>query len=223
MKKEISIYVGKKIRQYRKMKGLTQKQLGEKVGVKHNTISSYENGTNEPEQNIMYSIANVLDVSINDFFPDTEEKRVVKESGPAYSIGSKLYPYFPANISAGLPISVEGITSSESINLPDNIMGKWAGSNVFITKVNGESMNRVIPHGSLIAVKYIEAAELKNGDIVVYSDNHEYSVKRFYRHDDKIIFRPDSTDLGFTDYVTSIENPNLQIHGKVVLYIVELD
>lgn len=32
-------------------------------------------------------------------------------------------------------------------------MGKWAGKDIFMMKVNGDSMNRVITHGFLIGVK----------------------------------------------------------------------
>lgn len=228
MKKEIKKYVGGKIKYYRNMKGLTQKELGLRVGVKHNTISSYEKGTNEPEQEILFSIANALDVSINDFFPSTETAyEVVKETQATYTISkTSNYPYYPVKISAGLPLNVESIKQDdvEQITIPDSVMGKWAGNkDIFMLRVNGESMNNVIPHGSLIAVKSIELSSLKEGDIVVYSDGNDYSVKRFYRDDIRLIFRPDSKDPSFYDYITSIDNDNLVIHGKVVVYIVELD
>ena len=112
----------------------------------------------------------------------------------------------------------------ETISIPDEVMGKWANDkDIFIIKVNGESMNNIIPHGSLIAVKPVELQNLKNGDIVVYSDGNDYAVKRYYRDDVRIIFRPDSKDPSFYDYITDISNENLIIHGKVVLYTVELD
>ena len=63
--------IGKHIEELRKKKGLTQKELGEKIGVKHNTVSGYENATNEAEQDILFKIANVLEISINDLFPPT--------------------------------------------------------------------------------------------------------------------------------------------------------
>lgn len=68
---DVRSYVSNKIREYRKLRGLTQKELGLKIGVKHNTISGYENATNEAEQDILFKIANALDVSINDLFPPT--------------------------------------------------------------------------------------------------------------------------------------------------------
>lgn len=66
---EIRKFVGEKIKEYRKDKKMTQKELGGKIGVKHNTISSYENGTNETELDILFEIADVLGKSIDDFFP----------------------------------------------------------------------------------------------------------------------------------------------------------
>lgn len=65
-------YVADRIKMYRKAAGLTQKELGEKIGVKHNTVSSYESGINEPEQDMLFKIASALGISINDLFPPTD-------------------------------------------------------------------------------------------------------------------------------------------------------
>ncbi|MEV2286401.1 XRE family transcriptional regulator [Paenibacillus larvae] len=223
MKQDISRYVGNKIREYRLNKKLTQKELGILVGVKHNTISSYEKATNEPEQDMLFSLAKALDVSINDFFPP------INDSLERTPLSSSVYPYYPISISAGKPIEVNSITEDnlETITLPDAMMGKWAGSeDIYIMRVNGESMNKVIPHNSLIVVKNIELSELKNGDIVVYSNGNEYSVKHFYKDEvnNRVIFRPDSTDPSFTDYLVSYEDAaEIKIHGKVVMYVVDSD
>src|SRR5699024_3520212 len=61
-----------------------------------------------------------------------------------------------------------------------------------------------IPDGSLIAVKPVGLTELKNGDIVVFSNGYEYSVKRYYKHDDKLVFRPESSNLAHYDQTYSI-------------------
>lgn len=83
---EIRKHVGRKIREFRKAEKLTQKELGEKIGVKHNTISSYEHGTNEPELDILYRMANVLDKNIDDFFPELVDgeddvKQIIHDMG----------------------------------------------------------------------------------------------------------------------------------------------
>lgn len=66
---ELKQFVGNKIRELRKKKKMSQKELGEKIGVQHNTISSYENATNAPEQNSLFKIAQALDIKVDDLFP----------------------------------------------------------------------------------------------------------------------------------------------------------
>ncbi|RAV19730.1 helix-turn-helix domain-containing protein [Paenibacillus contaminans] len=66
---DVKKYVGMQIKKYRKLRNMTQKQLGAKIGVQHNTISSYESGTNEPEQSILFELAKALDLRVDDFFP----------------------------------------------------------------------------------------------------------------------------------------------------------
>ncbi|MEX0595916.1 MAG: helix-turn-helix transcriptional regulator [Candidatus Paceibacterota bacterium] len=71
---DLKKFVGNKIRVERKRKRMSQKELGEKIGVKHNTISSYENATNAPEQDSLFKIARALDIKVDDLFPSNEEK-----------------------------------------------------------------------------------------------------------------------------------------------------
>lgn len=71
-KNKLNKYVGNKIKEFRKKKGLTQKELGELIGVKYNTISSYENGTNSLDQNVLYKLSKALDCKMDDFFPSGE-------------------------------------------------------------------------------------------------------------------------------------------------------
>ena len=57
--------IGTKIKEYRKSKGLTQKQLADKIGVAVNTISRYEIGERVPTLKIIYDIAEALSTDIN--------------------------------------------------------------------------------------------------------------------------------------------------------------
>jgi len=56
------------IRRTRKLKGLTQKQLGEKLGLAEITISSYERGTREPNRATLKMLGHILKDDHNYFF-----------------------------------------------------------------------------------------------------------------------------------------------------------
>ena len=53
-----------RIREFRKSKGLTMKELGGIIGVAESTISQYETGKRQPDQEVLIRIASVLNVSI---------------------------------------------------------------------------------------------------------------------------------------------------------------
>lgn len=214
--------IGERIKARRKELKMSVDELANKLGKNRATVYRYE--SNEIE-NMPLEIVKPLAVALKVTpaylmgWDDEEENdnSTVKEEAPTYN-------FYPQSISAGIPLRVDGVTEANKIEVPNSVLGKWAGHrDLFMMRVNGESMNKIIPDQSLIAVKPVELHQIKSGDIVVYSDDGDYSVKRMYQDNDKIIFRPDSHDTSFYDYVTSVDNRNLVIHGKVVVYIVELD
>lgn len=208
--------LGENIRKLRQARGLTQQQLADIMGASnYTTISKWESGANSPRGGDLVKLSELFNVSVDELLGINDNITLKSD-----------YKYIPTAISAGIQLDVEAITECETITIPDVIMGRYArDENIFITRVNGDSMNKVIPHNSLIAVRPVSSESLKNGDIVVYSYDGEYALKRFYKKGNKLIFRPDSTDVSFTDLVIDLENneSDIQIHGKVVLYIVELD
>lgn len=62
--------IGAKIKERRLELGLTQKQLGDAVGAKTNTISNYENNISGPDEDTIVAIAKVLQCDINYLFSD---------------------------------------------------------------------------------------------------------------------------------------------------------
>ena len=60
--------IAKNLQYYRKKKNLTQKELAEKIGVRHNSISSWENGVNAIDIETLLHICQVLGVSITDMY-----------------------------------------------------------------------------------------------------------------------------------------------------------
>ncbi len=208
--------MGERIKSRRKQLKISADDLGELIGKNRATIYRYEkNEIEDMPYTIVAKLAKALNLSPAYLmgWEETEVNNLVSE-----------YNYIPFPVSAGLPTDIESMSELQKISIPDDLLGKYAGSkNIFFMRVNGESMNKVIPHNSLIAVKQVEFNDLKDGDIVVYSDSYNYSVKRFYNIGDRFVFKPESTDPHFTDYSVKKSNEDLRLHGKVITYIVNLD
>ena len=71
-----SMEVGKKIKEIRLLKGISQKELSERLGVSSAMISQYESGKRNPKMETLLKIADALGISINVFYDDlTQEER----------------------------------------------------------------------------------------------------------------------------------------------------
>ncbi|MEM1160054.1 MAG: helix-turn-helix transcriptional regulator [Pseudomonadota bacterium] len=68
MKHPVDVHVGQRVRQRRWMVGMTQQQLGNKVGIKFQQIQKYETGTNRISASRLWDIAAALDVQVSFFF-----------------------------------------------------------------------------------------------------------------------------------------------------------
>lgn len=58
----------KRLKELRLKKGLTQTELGEKVGVKQNTFTNWENGKREPNFENLIKLADFFEVSLDWLF-----------------------------------------------------------------------------------------------------------------------------------------------------------
>lgn len=193
----------------------TLREVGFDVEKVDGKVAIFENG-------------NFLDNMTYDEFVNTRPQDVLNKVEIVSATHS--YCYFDSSISAGQLESVNPCThASDYIEISDSIMGVYAGSSdVILLKVNGDSMNKVIPNRSLIVVDTSrkKTYDISNNDIVVFANNNEYSVKRYINDkvNERFIFRPESTDSIFADIIITYENSSdLKLIGKVVKYIVDLD
>lgn len=60
--------LGKRIKEIRKRKGLTQEKLAELIGLEQNTISVIESGRNFPTLLTLEKMSKILGVELSDFF-----------------------------------------------------------------------------------------------------------------------------------------------------------
>ncbi|MCQ0055467.1 XRE family transcriptional regulator [Pediococcus acidilactici] len=233
-----------RLKNLRKLKGLSQDELAKKINKKYSTklsksmISRWENGA-DPQLSYVRILADYFGIdyqmliSENETFEDISMSNSLnKKIMTPNSLKTELkhsYNFFDAGLSAGILTEVDPFTKddAEQITLSDVVLGKYAGEqDIFISYINGESMNRIIPNGSLIAVKKYESFfDLKDGDIVVFQDDSEMAVKRFYNDKTNgiVTFSPDSNDPCFKPINYLYSNMNeVKIIGKVVVYTVEI-
>ena len=55
--------ISKKLKELREEKGYLQKFIADKIGVRSNTLSGYENGTRSPDPEMILKLAELYDVS----------------------------------------------------------------------------------------------------------------------------------------------------------------
>jgi transcriptional regulator with XRE-family HTH domain len=95
MKHPVDIHVGKRIRHRRWMLGVTQQQLGDKVGIKFQQIQKYETGMNRVSASRLWDIAEALEVPVSFFFEgfeknETDSDTVVSDVAPTSLQGDLL-------------------------------------------------------------------------------------------------------------------------------------
>ena len=79
--KSVRIFMGIKIKEYRKRMRLTQNVFASMVKAAHNTEASWEKGEREPSMAQLYMIAKITGAGVSEFFPPLvdEEGQVMEK------------------------------------------------------------------------------------------------------------------------------------------------
>lgn len=206
---------------------MTRTDLAKILNVSESTVGKWILKKSVPRMGIIEDIADYFNVNKSDileykYLPSTTDyKSIVAES-------SYEYKYFPVSVSAGALENIDGQLDYTPMVLPDEMLGKYAGNkNIIILKVNGESMNNIIPNGSYIVVDTSKkhASDIKDRDIVVIAENGLYTVKRYINDpsNERFIFKPDSSDDTYLPIEISYSRASeIELIGRVIKYIVNL-
>ena len=76
----VDAHVGSRIRLRRKLLGLSQQQLAERLGLTFQQVQKYERGVNRVSASKLYETAQVLQASVTHFFEGLEGETVVTRS-----------------------------------------------------------------------------------------------------------------------------------------------
>lgn len=209
-----------------KKQGKTVMDLSEELGISYSTVSDWKNGKKMPRGGSLQKLSDYFGVNLSVLLEEDTDSHLRSPQEISYDeIELPLY----GDVAAGALAELESVDvwDVETVKLPKLLLQKYASNdNLFAMKVNGDSMDKIIPNGSLIVVKPIEQSLYKDGDIIVFSYNGEYSLKKYRPNvmENFVIFESDSKNPDFKNIPINEEElaKEANMYGKVVLYIVSL-
>lgn len=116
---KVDAIIGQNLRDFRLLKGLSQQEMGNKVGVTFQQIQKYEKGTNRISAARLLQFSQILEVQISNFF------------GPSYDSNSSHFKEIDSEV-LKLLRSLSQINDKELLKQIGNMLRS-------ISKVNSES------------------------------------------------------------------------------------
>lgn len=199
--------IGDKIKIQRKRLGLTQTELGEKLGVKTNAVSKWEcNRVEDIPTSKIKAMAVLFEVPPSYLIDDDS----LPPSAAPIDLTSRHRIPILGRIAAGLPLYAE--QNIEGYTLTD-LNG---GAEYFALRVTGDSMNAArIEDGDVIIVRRQD--EVENGELaVVMVGDDDATMKRFYSTDSTVTLMPQSRNPIHQPQIYDLEKTKIKVLGKVV-------
>lgn len=197
--------MAERIKERRTAMGLTQEDLGEKLGLQKSAIAKYENGRVENiKRTIILDMAKILDCSPAYLMGWEEAPKSNKRKGVTINVLGQ--------VAAGIPIeAVTDIIDTEEIPEEMAKTGEFFG-----LKIHGDSMIPHICDGDIVIVRQQNDAE--SGDIVIATVNgDEATCKRLRKYRDGIELISNNPNYKPFEYSNEeIETKPVRIIGKVV-------
>jgi transcriptional regulator with XRE-family HTH domain len=160
--------LGQRIARLRRNKGLTQEELGDKVGVSSQAVSKWETDSSVPDVMLLVKIANLLDISVdellgNDRIKEKPQIVPVAERRPIDKMILKIIIDSDEGdkVRVNLPISLIRIMIEGGAKMPE-INGKEVLKNI-----NWENIFSLIEQGAIGKLVEIEGSDGVKVDIVV--------------------------------------------------------
>lgn len=82
MAEEIDLHIGRRLRRRRRVLGLTQQQLGERLGIRFQQVQKYECGANRISAARLWHLARALETGVGYFYDGFEEAETTLIAAP---------------------------------------------------------------------------------------------------------------------------------------------
>ena len=150
------------LRFYLNLRGFTQAELAQKLGLRQSTVAEWFYGRKYPRPKNMQLIADILGVYLTDLRdPRNKKKNVIPVLG---------------YVRAGIPIdAIEEILDYEEISEDMARQGEH-----FALRIKGDSMEPRMKEGDIVIIRRQKTVD--NGDIaVILINGNDATIKRFYK------------------------------------------
>jgi repressor LexA len=198
---------GKRLKMLREEKGLTQKDLAEKLSLTPKAISFYELGSREPSGDALIHMAHILGTTTDYLLGNSTTKEADQKVGRGVRI-----PVL-GRVVAGIPIeAVEEILDYEEITPELAATGEF-----FALKIRGHSMEPRMMEGDVVIVRRQD--DVDSGDVaIVLVNGDEATVKRVKKQEEGITLIATNTSVYEPHFYSNKEITELPVRilGRVV-------
>lgn len=204
-----------KIAEARAAKGWSQQRLADELGTTQQTIQRYESGARDIKSSVILQLSETLGVTVSYLLG-------VSEEAPSADVSSMQSVPLLGSIAAGTPIEMRAVDNSFPV--PTRIMEQHP--HAFLLRVDGESMNRVLPNGAYALVDPCDDVEANGKPYAVCVNGYDATIKRVRKLSNGFELVPDSTDPTFRSvvYDYGIEGTEtITVIGRVVWYTLPYD
>lgn len=230
--------LGQTIREIRKRKGLTQKQLSELTGLKQNTISNHENGNRSIDEVDIHVYSNALGVSPKELFDSYKESsdnlteiynqlnsdrqtkvydfatEQLKEQNKVVNINDYIEEeseWYEVKFYGSVSAGTGLYLDDEQVETISFGADMIPSGTDFCLKVNGDSMDPMFHDGDYVFIK--RETDFRNGSIGVVIVNGDAYLKKIYITPDSI--KLVSLNKKYKD-ITVTQDDTLKYVGTVV-------
>ena len=174
--------MGERIKTLRIQHGLTQEELGQKVGVQKSAIYKYETGlVVNLKRSMIEKLALALGVKPTYLMGLSDEEITIPP-------GFEPLPEMESVPLVGRIACGQPITAEENVEGHVSIPAAWHAT--FTLLCQGDSMEPRIKNGDLVAIR--SQPQVENGEIAAVRIDCEATLKHVYLYPDKIVLQPEN-------------------------------
>ena len=180
---DVNKYVAEKIKYYRNSKNITQDELAEMLGTTYQSISRYETGDRKTNNELLFKLSKIFNVSINDFFPPVDNGEF-----DSITIGDFVRVPVLGTIKAGIPIEAQEDLLGY-VDIPESMF--YGGRDYFGLKLSGNSMTPEYHDGEIVIFEKTNDIARCNGEDCAVMVNHtECTFKQFFYDNEGVTLVP---------------------------------